>query len=129
MFLSSSTRSVCAILRCNNDYSSWQDRETDLGLDYPDLSLGSKPVFLTPTSSDVSALLETQPLPRSAVHQSKKSAIVSPSQETTNTSTVVMAVSMSLAAVMFVVAMVSVVYARRSRRPESDVILVENRDI
>ncbi|XP_041694673.2 meprin A subunit beta-like [Coregonus clupeaformis] len=75
---------------------------------------------------DVSALLETQPLPRSAVHQSEKSAVVSPSQETTNTSTVVMAVSMSLTAVMFVVAMASVVYARRS---ESDVIVVENIDI
>ncbi|KAM9478596.1 LOW QUALITY PROTEIN: meprin A subunit beta [Salvelinus alpinus] len=56
---------------------------------------------------DVSALLEPQPLPRSAVHQSEKSAVVSPSRETTNTSKFVMAVSMSLAAVMFVVAMVS----------------------
>ncbi|XP_021460166.2 meprin A subunit beta [Oncorhynchus mykiss] len=76
---------------------------------------------------DVSALLETQPLPHSAVHQSEKSAVVSPSRET-NTSTVVMAVFMSLAAVMFVVAMVSAVYTRRVRRPESDrdVIVVEN---
>ena len=126
-FLSSSPRSVCAILQYNNDYSSWQDRETDLRPDYLDLSLCSKPVFLTPTSSDVSALLETQPLPHSAVHQSEKSAIVSPSRET-NTSTVVMAVFMSLAVVMFVVAMVSAVYTRRVRRPESDrdVIVVEN---
>lgn len=126
-FLSSSPRSVCAILQHNNDYSSWQDRETDLRPDYLDLSLCSKPVFLTPTSSDVSALLETQPLPHSAVHQSEKSAVVSPSRET-NTSTVVMAVFMSLAAVMFVVAMVSAVYTRRVRRPESDrdVIVVEN---
>ncbi|CAB1324024.1 unnamed protein product, partial [Coregonus sp. 'balchen'] len=61
-----------------------------------------------------------------ARHYSEKSAVVSPSQETTNTSTVVMAVSMSLAAVMFVVAMASMVYARRS---ESDVIVVENIDI
>ncbi|XP_064789054.1 meprin A subunit beta-like [Oncorhynchus masou masou] len=85
---------------------------------------GDNAIFLLGLE-DVSALLETQPLPHSAVHQSEKSAEVSPSRET-NTSTVVMAVSMSLAAVMFVVTMVSAVYTRRVRRPESDVIVVDN---
>uniref|UniRef100_A0A8C8EVB8 Metalloendopeptidase n=1 Tax=Oncorhynchus tshawytscha TaxID=74940 RepID=A0A8C8EVB8_ONCTS len=63
---------------------------------------GDDAIFLLGLEN-VSALLETQPLPHSAV-QSEKSAVVSPSRET-NTSTVVMAVSMSLAAVMLVFAM------------------------
>ncbi|XP_046905987.1 LOW QUALITY PROTEIN: meprin A subunit beta [Hypomesus transpacificus] len=80
---------------------------------------------------DVSRLVETHPFPPSAVacgngYQEKRAAQVSP-QESTRSTTAVMAVSLSMAAAMLVVATASVVYARRSRwRQEDREVVLEN---
>ncbi|XP_067086611.1 meprin A subunit beta isoform X2 [Osmerus mordax] len=95
-----------------------------------DFIKGDDTIFLI-SMEDVSRLVETQPLPPSAVAcgngcQEKRAAQVSP-QESTGSITAVMAVSLSVAASMLVVATASVVHARRSRgRQEDREVVLEN---
>lgn len=85
--------------------------------------LSSDPLFYP--FSDVSRLLETQPLPRSLVAcgdgcLKKSVAQVLPQETTTKSATTVMAVSVCIAAAMLVVSMACVVYAQRYRRRQHE---------